>query len=72
MAKEVIIFSFFNKFYTSFHVNECCCGVRLVDLQVLLMEKTGELEIDGKGTGIFPAKDAAKLLSKQKVDIGTL
>ena len=28
--------------------------------QVTVDEKTGELKIDGKGTGIFPAKDAAK------------
>ena len=28
--------------------------------QVTVDEKTGELKIDGEGTGIFPAKDAAK------------
>lgn len=40
--------------------------------QVTVDEKTSELKIDGKGTGIFLPKMLQKLLSKQKVDIGTL
>lgn len=40
--------------------------------QVTVDEKTGELKIDGKGTGISLPKMLQKLLSKQKVDIGTL
>ncbi len=40
--------------------------------QITFDEKTGEMKIDSKRTGIFPAKDAAKAPVKAlKVDIGT-